>query len=169
MTFEQTIALALVGTSGCVLGGGPVVALRKGRPALGWEVGGGSILLRADMGRTTAVAGPGSGKRVEYVSLTAQVPLAEFNSSDGTSTTPPKNQFPEFLWAGAALGVASAEGGRGLYANAFGSAVHIPRTSCSGDWPSLAATVALGVRWIGSAVELYVAPRADLFWNVCFR
>ena len=163
------IVLGLGAASGCVLGGGPVLSLRHGHPALGWEAGGGPIFLRADVGRSTPLSGPETGKRIKYAGLTAQVPSAAFGSVSATSEPAARHPLPEFLWTGLSLGGAWGEDGGGLYGNAFASFVHVPEHTCSNDVPALAATVALGARWLGTAGEVYVAPRADLFWGICFR
>lgn len=161
------LPLAFAGSSGCVLGGGPVLALRHGQPALGWEAGGGPHFLRSDVGQSTPVMGPESGKRITYLGLTAQLPIAALTRfygepSNGQGTSP----IPENLFAGWSLGGAWGKDGGGIYVNGFGSVTSLSDT-CRDN--QRVATLAIGVRWVGTEAEFYVAPRADVYMSLCLH
>jgi hypothetical protein len=157
--------LACAGLSGCILGGGPVLALRHGYPALGWEAGGGPMFLRSDIGQSTPVAGPQSGNRLSYAGVTAQFPLALLFATRSSNNTQ-SSSIPDYVLMGTSLGGVWGKDDGGFYANGFGSLLYLP-DGCHDN--QMVATLALGVRWIGTASEFYVAPRADIYWPLCIH
>jgi hypothetical protein len=137
----------LVVVPGCLVGGGPVVTLRKSKVALGFEASGNVFAFGAEGGTAGGVS---------YGGLRYLAPLrSDENRTDQLFAGMDYEHAPHVSLM---AGYGGGDGDRGLAIGAAGMAI-VGERDCFAE--SYLFSVAVGVRMIGGVGELYVAPKAN--------
>ncbi len=148
----------LVVLPGCLLGGGPVLAVRpKAKVALGYEVSGNLGMLGIEGGNTFPLNG---GRTMGYFAARGTLAL---DPSRGDRIVGIDEETATHL--NLMIGGGRAEGRGGLAAGVAPMMVWGDR-ECGGD--DKVFTLTLGVRTVAGLTELYVAPKANIYSPFCF-
>jgi hypothetical protein len=139
---------------GCLIGGGPVLAVRKkSEVALGWEASWNLLAAGIEGGNTYSLSG---GRSAGYAALRGTVPLNPTNDpiiGIDDQTSPHVN----FM-----LGYGGPDGHNGLAAGLAPMMVFGERDNCNSE--AYVFTLTLGVRTLGGMTELYVAPKGNVYF-----
>ena len=145
---------SVVLTSGCLIGGGPSIALRtNGHVALGWDINAGLGPLGLETGQTLPFEGPGAAW---YVAATGTY-FPRFNVADESTQSA--------IGARGALGFAWTDHNRGALLSAAPMYYAVIGNSCSRQ-SAMVLSGQLGVRVAGNVVEVFLAPAIDAMFNI---
>lgn len=145
---------------GCLLGGGPVLAVRpKAKVALGYEVSGNLGMLGIEGGNTFPLDG---GPTMGYFAARGTLSL---DPSDGKDAPAAGIDDENATHLNLMIGGGRAEG-RGGFAAGVAPMLMWGERGCGGD--DKVFTLTLGVRTVAGMTELYVAPKANIYEGACF-
>ncbi len=153
----RSLAVLLsLAASGCLIGGGPVLAVRakaKSKVAIGWEASSNVFGLGAEGGQTYSL---GSSATSSYGAFRATMPLQP--SKQGTDQYLAGIDLENAAHLNVMLGYGGMDGDRGLAAGVAPMMVFGDRNCFTG---STLWSVSVGIRSISGVTELYVAPKVN--------
>jgi len=137
--------------SGCMAGGGPVVAFRgRNTVAFGWDGSVSVVGVGLQAGNTFAVHGPTAG----YIAARGVLPIAPDNKFDGNYQ----------LGLGGTLGWGTADGHRGWSTGLWTQYLSGDLGGCDG---TRVYSIQLGLRRISTETEFFVSPQINTYGTWC--